>query len=225
MPRLQLLTLSLLATAGISLAQVSGTVWEGIPDAGNAGDPANMVGTLAKANFTSAGINYCSTFSDATCTSHAYDVSDFLNNPVFTGQANGFNPTAGLNNTEVQLTGSIFLNAGANSFGIGHDDGLTLAVGGGPGTVTCSTQSGALCVNQPGATGPVVTPFTITASMAGTYNFTLNYAECCGPPAELQFQFASGAPVGGSVPEPSSIALFSTTVAAIGLFLRRRRQA
>lgn len=202
-------------------AQVTGQVWEGIPDSGNAGDAANRAAGLANATFTSTGINYCSNFSDLTCTSHPYDVSDFLNNPTFSNQMNGFNPTATMNNTEVQLSSTIFLNAGANSFNIGHDDGLTLLLSGGPGTTNCSTQSGALCVNQPGPTGPTVTAFTITASATGLYNFTLDYAECCGPPATLQWTFPNGAPV-GAAPEPATWMMFAAGLLGVGRFVRAK---
>ncbi|MGD0299366.1 MAG: PEP-CTERM sorting domain-containing protein [Bryobacteraceae bacterium] len=205
--------------------QISGTVWENTPDAGNAGDPANMGLGLASAKFTSTGILYCSDTLQSGCSStSAYVVNAFLNFPTFTNQVNGFNPTAAFSNTEVQLTGTIALSGGANSFEIGHDDGLTLALSGGPGSTTCSTQSGSLCVDAPGPTGFAVTPFTVVPTVAGNYNFTLDYSECCGAPAYLLFAFPNGAPV-GSVPEPSNIALLGTMVAGVGLYFKRRKQA
>jgi hypothetical protein len=194
------LMLGVLLTAGISFGQFTGTVWENTPDAGNAGDPTNMGAGLASAQFVSSSIQFCSVpGGEPGCpTTSAYTVGAFLNNPVFTLPVNGFDPTINLDNTEVQLTGSIFLSAGANTFMAGHDDGFTMLISGGPGTVTCSTQSGALCVNVPGATAFVSTPFTITPTVAGIYNFTLNYSECCGPPAYLLFAYANGSPVGSA---------------------------
>ena len=193
------LMLGVLFTAGISLAQFTGTVWENTPDAGNASDPANQASTLASAQFVSSAIQFCSDTGETGCSATSgYTVGAFLNNPTFTNLQNGFDPTVSLDNTEVQLTGSIFLNAGTNAFMTGHDDGFTMQISGGPGTVTCSTQSGTLCVNVPGETAFVSTAFTITATVAGIYNFTLNYSECCGPPAYLLFAYANGSPVGSA---------------------------
>ena len=193
-------------TAGISSAQFTGTVWENTPNGDDASNPANMASTLPSAQFVSSAIQFCSDTGQTGCpATAAYNVAAFLNNPTFTNQMNGFNPTAALNtsggasgSTEVQLTGSIYLSAGANGFMTGHDDGFTIQISGGPGTVTCSTQSGSFCVNAAGETAFVVTPFTITPTVAGIYNFTLNYSECCGPPAYLLFAYANGAPVGSA---------------------------
>jgi hypothetical protein len=221
-----MLICGLLLTAGVSFAQVTGTVWENTPDASNAGDPANLASSLPHANFTSAGINYCSDHGIPGCSSIVgYTVSAFLGNPTFTSPANGFNASGNLDNIEVQLTGVIALNAGSTSFVIGHDDGLTLQITGGPGTANCSTQSGALCVSTPGPTGFAGTPFTITASVAGNYSFTLDYAECCGPPGYLQFAYANGDPIGSSTPEPSGFALFGTALAGTFWLMRRRKHA
>jgi hypothetical protein len=123
--------LGLTLTAGMTFADtISGTVWLGIPDAGNAADPANMGAGLASANFTSSGVNYC--VSSPGCSNSIYTAAAFLNNPTFTSPLNGFNATAAgsADNMEIQLTGSIFLTAGANPFDITHDDGLTLFVNG-----------------------------------------------------------------------------------------------
>lgn len=213
------------AAANSAWASVDGHIWQGIPQAGSAGASANMSSSLANATFTSAGVNFCSNFTDAACSvSGAYTPNGFVNANLppttFNNQMNGFNATASLNNTEVQLTGTIYLDGMADSFQIAHDDGITLALSGGPGTVTCSTQSGALCVSAPGPTAPALTPFTITASTAGLYNFTLDYAECCGPPAVLQWVYPSGAPVGAG--EPSVLLLTGLALLGLGWAGRRR---
>lgn len=194
------LMLGLLLTSTIGLAQFTGTVWENTPDASNASDPLNMASTLPSAQFVSSAIYFCSVpGGEPGCPATAgYNVGAFLNNPTFTNLQNGFNAGNNLDNTEVQLTGSIYLTAGDNNFMIGHDDGFTMQISGGPGTVTCSTQSGTLCVNVPGTSAFASTPFTITPSVAGIYDFTLNYSECCGPPAYLLFAYANGAPVGSA---------------------------
>jgi PEP-CTERM motif len=207
-PALFLLTLAFASTVR---ADIMGQVYEGIPNPGNAADPANQSASLANAQFTSTGINYCSSFSDLSCVSAAYNVSAFLNSPTFTSPVNGFNPTATVDNTEVVLNGSIFLTAGANNFQINHDDGLTLSLDGGIGLV----------VNAPGPTPPVITPFTINAPSTGLYNFTLDYSECCGPPAVLQWTFPTGVPV-GTVPEPSTFVMVGTGLLGLGGSLKRK---
>jgi len=200
------MVLNLVAVAAVSFAQINGTIWQNTPDAGNAGDPANRSSALPNATFTSTAINYNSNVT-------GYTPALFLNNPVFSNQHNGFNPNASFNNTEVELTGSVFLNSGNNSFVVGHDDGLTLSI----------TGIG-LVVNQPGPTGFTNTPFNVNnPGAAGLFSFTLDYAECCGAPAVLLWQI-NGSTV-GSVPEPSSMVLFSTVLGGAAFLLRRRKRA
>jgi len=224
--RLATLAAGVIALSGLAQADgvINGQVWENTPNPGDASDPANRSSLLPNATFVSSGINYCSSYSNGSCLSAPYDVSDFLNNPTFNNQQNGFNPLfngGGGGNWEVELTGSIFLTSGANPFDINHDDGLTLTLSGGPGTTVCDTQNGAFCVDQPGPTGPALSPFTITASATGTYNFVLDYSECCTPPAVLQWTFPTGAPV-GSVPEPRNTGLFLMGVLGLAMLVRRK---
>jgi hypothetical protein len=208
---------SVLAAAPTARAdEITGQVWENTPDATNAADPANMAASLPSAMFTSTGIKYTSGPSP-------YTVMGFLNNPTFRSLANGFNRTASADNTEVQLTGSILLTAGSNAFGIGHDDGITLALSAGPGTVTCSTQSGTLCVDAYGQTTFQLTHFTATPPATGLYNFTLDYAECCGQPADLEWAFKSGVPVGTPIPEPSTVLTFATGLLGLGVYVKKLR--
>jgi PEP-CTERM motif len=213
-----------LATANTAKADpILGHVWEGIPNAGDASDSNNRASTLPNAMFTSTGVDYC--YLTTGCPNSTYNVTGFLNNPAFTNPQNGFNPSANLNNTEVELTGQIYLNGSAETFGLGHDDGFTLLLSGGPGTTVCSTHSGAFCVDQRGPTAPTITNFTITATIPGLYNFTLDYAEGFGPPALLQWTYPTGAPVGSPVPEPGTLMLVATGLLCLsfGVFVKNRR--
>jgi len=201
---LAFVVVALLTLTTSSFGQVSGKIYQNIPAPGDAGDPANQGAGLPQASFVSPAINFNSNTS-------GYTPALFLNNPTFTSPANGFAPNANLNNTEVVLTGSIFLNSGNNSFVVGHDDGVVLTITG-IGTV----------VNAPGPTGFTNTPFNVSnPGAAGSFPFTLDYAECCGAPAVLLFQI-NGNTIGGSVPEASSLVLIATGLVGGALAFRRR---
>jgi len=196
----------LLVTAPLAHADItSAIVYTGIPDPGNAADVANQGSGLASASFTigAAGIDFQSPPA-------AYTVASFLNNPTFSNQVNGFNPNGIADNIELVIMGSLFLNAGNNSLVVGHDDGAVLNIAG-FGNV----------VNAPGPTSFSTSPFTVNAATAGLYNFTLEYTECCGAPADLEFTVNNG-PVGTPTPEPSSFALFGTGLFAAAGIVRRR---
>lgn len=171
----------LLASAGVSQAQIVGTIWENDP---NPGDAGFVPSSGPSAQFDTSGINYDSRVS-------GYTIATFLNNPTFFNQTGGFNAADTADNIHIEFTGSVFLNAGANNFYVNHDDGLTLNI----------TGIGVV-VNEPSATAPTTTPFNVTATSAGSYPFVLEYSECCGPPAVLQWQINQQT-VGGSVPDVS----------------------
>jgi PEP-CTERM motif len=135
-------------------------------------------------------------------------VSDFLNNPAFSNATAGFNPTASLANTFIQFTGTIFLNAGVNSFVLTQDDGVNLSIGG-IGTVLDSPVQ----TNQ-------VDSFTINAPVAGNYSFILDYVENGNPPAAVQWMYPSGAAV-TPAPEPSALLMLGSGMAALGFWRKR----
>lgn len=84
------------------------------------------------------------------------------------------------------------------TFTAGHDDGLTLTIGGIP------------VISAPGPTSFVLTTETYTGP-SGTLPFQLVYGECCGAPAALSISL----PLETVTPEPSSFILAG--VALLGL--------
>lgn len=214
--RILLLATAFVATSGIGMADIMGTVWTGTPDSSNADDPANMGSTLPSAQFTTTTINFDSN-------STGYTVGQFLNSPAFTNPQNGFDPTVGADNIEIQLVGTFFLAAGANTFTVEHDDGLSLTINSGASTIDASTGD----VNVFSDTGPsmaVLTHFMVDAGAPGNYTFTVDYAECCGAPAVLELSLLAGR--SASAPEPGSVVLLTTAGAllSVAMLLRRRQR-
>ncbi len=193
----------LLVLAGTGTSQagaLTGAVWE--TSSTNASSTTIPAGPPT-ATFIPGAIDY-----NPADTNPPYTIGSFLNNPVFlTG---GSHAGDNLGNTVFQFTGTIGLNSGNNSFVVGHDDGVVLTIAG-FGTV----------VNEPGPTALDETPFNVfNAGAAGNFTFTLDYAECCGPPAALVFSINN---VTVGAPEPATMAILGTGLAGLG-FLRRRKR-
>jgi hypothetical protein len=191
-----------LFAAGAAKAAINVSLWEGQPAVASDATFANLGGLgAADATLTVPLLNFSTGDSDATT------VDQFLGSSI--GGAVGSHL---LDNTVFLFTGNLFLNAGANTFVVPHDDGLQLDISG-FGRV----------IDAPGPTGAVNTPFTITAATAGVHSFQMVYGECCGGPAVIAFTVNSQ-PVTGT-PEPETWALMILGFGAAGAMLRRRRAA
>jgi hypothetical protein len=116
-----------------------------------------------------------------------------------------------MDNAHVTLTGTIGLLSGANSFVVGHDDGVVLSI---VGFFTV--------LNAPGPTPFSLSPFTVNNGFGpGNFAFVLNYNECCDGPADLQFD-VNNVVIG--VPEPVTWAMMLIGFAGIGFMAHRRRR-
>ncbi len=195
-----------LAASSLGRAQLVGTVYEntkysGDADEGPSFDPGYYA-SLPSAQFDTGAINYQSQIG-------GYTVGGFLNNPTFFNLMNGFNPAASDDNSFVTITGLIYLNSGANSFVVAHDDGISIYIDG-IGSA----------IDQPGPTAEDFSPFTVTAPSAGDYTFSLNYTECCGPPADLVWEIDQKV-VGGAPDAASGLLLLSLGVGSLAIVSRK----
>ena len=197
---------SVLALAGASVANASatsGSVWINQ----SSDSAATIPTTTPDATFSPGAINYSS--------SGGYTIGAFLNNPTFSNESAAFIAAGGSNaslngNTFIDITGTVGLKSGANTFVVGHDDGVVLNITG-FGTV----------VNAPGPTAFSTSPFTVTnPGPAGNFAFNLQYVECCGPPAALDFTINN---VTVGVPEPATWSMMILGLGLLGATLRRRQ--
>ncbi len=137
-----------LAAAGASHAgATAGSIW-----INQSSDSASTIpGTTPDATFAPGPINYNPSDSSAN-----YTLGAWLNNPVFlTGAgiaSDSFGDSTG--NTFIDITGTVGLQHGMNSFVVGHDDGVVLNITGfgtvvdAPGPTALSTSP--FIVNNPG---------------------------------------------------------------------------
>jgi len=184
--------LTMVSVGGSAYANVAtGSIWEN--DSTGAGDatPANVPGTTPDVTFS------VTTPIDFTSGS-LYTIGEFLSSggaTVLTGASQLGNT---LDNTIFNFTGNVSVTTG-QTFTVGHDDGLTLVIG------------GLHVIDEPGPTGFVTTTETYTGP-SGTLPFQLVYGECCGAPGDLSISL----PLNGATPEPSTWVMMVLGFAGLG---------
>jgi hypothetical protein len=193
--------------AGPTLAgATAGAIWVG-PDVPDPNDASNHPAGAPDATFATGAINYDSNVG-------GYTIGGFLNNPVFMNQSAEFVTNGGAgasaDNIFVEITGTVGLLPGNNSFVVEHDDGVVMNVTG-IGNV----------VFQPGPTAPVDTPFNVfNAGAKSNFPFVLDYTECCGAPAVLLLKINNVTI--GNVPEPAAWTMMILGMFGVGWAVRRR---
>ena len=197
---------ALAAMASIAVANsananlVLGSIWEN--DATGAMDAsiANIPGTTPNVTFSvNSPINFAS--------GGLYTIGEFLSSgggTILTGAGDAGNTML---NTFFEFTGTVTVTNG-DTFTAGHDDGLTLVIGG--NTV----------IDAAGPTSFVNTMVTYSGP-SGNLPFTLVYGECCDAPADL----AISLPLTSAIPEPSTWAMMLIGFAGLGFaaFSRSRK--
>ena len=206
---------------------ITGSAWEnGTTD--NVPPPGSSIyGTTPTATFTVTGSSAGSLINfDSRSAPGDYTLGGFLNFTTITaGNAvtfltGGSHSGDSVDNILFQFLGTTTL-ANNTIYTFAHDDGLVL------------TLNGAAVINTPGPTAPVLTDFCVGSAsfcsgfsfsaLPGTYNFALDYAEVFGPPAVLSTDLPLPG-VTGVTPEPSTLLLLGSGLAAVAAAMRRRRR-
>ncbi|SHK60755.1 PEP-CTERM protein-sorting domain-containing protein [Bradyrhizobium lablabi] len=191
--------IALLSMCGLANANtVQGSIWENVPGAAGDATIANTPGTAPDVTFNvSTPISFDS--------GSAYTIGEFLTSggaSVLTGSGELGHT---LDNTFFQFLGSVSVTNG-QTFTVGHDDGLTLVIG------------GLTVIDLPGGHSPGDDTVTYTGP-TGTFAFDLVYGEAFGAPAQLHIDL----PLTSSVPEPSTWAMLILGFAGVGFMAYRRK--
>jgi hypothetical protein len=199
---------------------VHGEVWENASAYPNdlSSTPPVAVGTTFTLSGTGNLFNFISGSSNNLATDPTYTLGGFLQSggDLLTALAGGTAATGDSINDDVfEFTGTTYLTAGTNNYGITHDDGMYLFLTplGGGSTITA--------ISSPSPTSADLSQFGV--STTGYYNFEILYAEVNGAPAELSGTLGTLTPP-SATPEPSSLMLLGTGLMGLaGMFHRRRR--
>jgi hypothetical protein len=209
------LAVVLLAAAPLShAATITGSVWEGgttsdVPVIGSSIYSTTPTATFSLTNASATALINFRSDSDLTLTGFlTTGVGDVSNGDTLLYTSGASHGSDGINNDLFEFQGTTTLTDGTYTFS--HDDGLLLYLGSN------------LVINAGGPTSAEDTSFTVCASgcnaVAGTYNYTLLYAEVFGAPAQLR----ANLPLVTSVPEPSTFVMLGTGLLGAAGALRRR---
>ena len=175
-----------------------GSIYEVTSGVASNATPANVPAGPADVTFT-APSNPLSFHSDGL-----YTIGEFLASGGATVISGASHLGDTLDNTLFNFTGSVTVTNG-ETFSAGHDDGLTLVIGGVP------------VISAPGSTSFTLTTSTYTGP-TGNEPFQLVYGECCGAPADLVVDL----PLVSPVPEPAALAILGAGLLGLGLVRRKK---